>query len=535
MPNEENPTTVSGNQMYRSGHFMSNRLIITGSPTSLDNFETEVKSNSQLSSLLNLAATPTVAHPAPAPVLIFDKASESWVETELALPQLATVALGSDQLPNVLHQHYHQHLQAQGVGIRRYTIAASWDAPETVKKLRGLLDAHPDNELKRLNVFLEHIACCRTQDPGGGSPDLREYARAATTATAADFQKQPCFERIGAVPLGNWQHIGDNTTVVILDTAPHHQYLDPAAVDYFIDMAGPNNEFPPLQKLPFNPYQPCADLPQTRRKLPKLDGDYNLRATKLEPYHGLMAAGLIKYLAPQTTIILLQVLNNRGEVAGSTLASALDYITYLRESQITANGQRLISDNYVINLSLGIQRCTTEMVEACYLLEACERACVQGALLVCAAGNDSYEGHPQNPQEPAAYGYFNDTPNTNMQVIAVAATSDKPNAYAFFSNRGNLAAPGYDILLDVGANYQHDPARQHDLTRYLYWSGTSFATPQVSAACALLLNAGVPPNEVKQILWNSVSVPGNWNQVPEVHLGRALEKYDLATATLLAS
>ncbi len=510
---------IQNNALYpersmRPDHRVPRRLVVNGQPETLAKFEQALNSDSQLGALLKPSNGTSIAHPTAPPVLAWD--GRTWKEAALTLPGTAQPA----SLP--LTDHFNQHRQERPFATRRYTLNTDQPILQAAQSLYETLQKHSDSSLRRLNVFVEQLARFSLNGGGGGmpggSPDLREFARAASTATVKDFQNQDCFRRIGAAGSGAGQNQGAGVSVVILDTAPtHHAHLDPDLVDFFINMAGPDDEFAPMPVLSLDPPQACLNLNDTKSEMPPPPGERNLQNVKLEHYHGLMAASLVKQLAPQAKVVLIKVLNNQGEVSGSRLASALDYVSYLHQHGVMADDAPLIANKLVINLSLGIQRFVTENVEACYLLAECEELCKAGAVMVCAAGNDSYLGRPKNPEEPAAYGYFSDTPTTNAQVIAVAATSHEANSYAFFSNRGNLAAPGYELLLDTGKNSAH-----RDTTRYIYWSGTSFATPQVSAACALLLNAGVAPGQVKQKLWETATMPARWDGVPEINIGKVL-------------
>ena len=500
----------------RPDHYVPRRLVVSGQPDTLAKFEQALNTDGELGALLKPADGKSIVYSITPPVLAWD--GHSWKEVPLALP-------GSAQPSNLpLTEHFNQHRQQHHFATRRYTLNTEQPILQAAQSLYETLQQHTDSSFRRLSVFVEQLARFSTNGGSGGapggSPDLREFARAASAATPSDFQKQDCFQRIGAAAIGQSQNLGAGVSVVILDTAPtQHTHLDSDLVDYFIDMAGPDDEFAPLPVLPLAPPQACLNLDDTKSEmqLPPPPGERNLQNVKLEHYHGLMAASLVKQLAPQAKVVLIKVLNNQGEVSGSRLAAALAYVSYLHQHGVMAGDRPLITNKLVINLSLGIQRFVTENVEACYLLAECEELCKAGAVMVCAAGNDSYLGRPKNPEEPAAYGYFSDTPTTNAQVIAVAATSHEANNYAFFSNRGNLAAPGYELLLDTGKNSAH-----LDTTRYIYWSGTSFATPQVSAACALLLNAGVAPGQVKQKLWETATMPARWDGVPEINVGKAL-------------
>jgi subtilisin family serine protease len=120
----------------------------------------------------------------------------------------------------------------------------------------------------------------------------------------------------------------------------------------------------------------------------------------------------------------------------------------------------------VLNLSLG----GTQSSQAEQLLfDRLERA---GVTVVAAMGNEHGSGNPV--EYPAAYDH----------VLAVGAVAET-NRRSPFSNTGphiGIAAPGSNVLstLPVRASpYRPD-------TRYASWSGTSMATPHVTAAAALV-------------------------------------------------
>lgn len=143
-----------------------------------------------------------------------------------------------------------------------------------------------------------------------------------------------------------------------------------------------------------------------------------------------------------TQIIAGKVLNNSGS---GTLAKIANGITWAAD-----NGAK------VINMSLGGTSGSTA------LQNAVNYAWNKGVVVVAAAGNSNTTA----ANYPAYY--------TN--AIAVAAT-DQNDARASFSNYGSwvdIAAPG----VDVGSTYIN--------SQYVYMSGTSMASPHVSALAALV-------------------------------------------------
>lgn len=141
-------------------------------------------------------------------------------------------------------------------------------------------------------------------------------------------------------------------------------------------------------------------------------------------------------------IIAGKVLNNSGSGSLANIASG---ITWAAD-----NGAK------VINMSLGGTSGSTA------LQSAVNYAWNKGVVVVAAAGNSNTTA----ANYPAYY--------TNS--IAVAAT-DRNDARASFSNYGSwvdIAAPG----VDVGSTYIN--------SQYVYMSGTSMASPHVSALAALV-------------------------------------------------
>lgn len=175
----------------------------------------------------------------------------------------------------------------------------------------------------------------------------------------------------------------------------------------------------------------------------------------------LLAAGpnfddLIDGGAYDAQLMVLKALDAYGRGSDASVAQAIEYAV--------DHGAD------IINLSLG------QYTPDASLFSAIRYADAHGVIVVAAAGNSGSNA----PNFPAAYAEF--LPN----VIAVGATQISQNSIYMseFSNHAGTDKPynfvdalGVDIL-GIGLNGQEG-----------YWSGTSIATPYISAEAAILKQA----------------------------------------------
>jgi subtilisin family serine protease len=211
--------------------------------------------------------------------------------------------------------------------------------------------------------------------------------------------------------------------------------------------------------------------------------------------HGTMVAGIIAArgnnnqgvagVVWQTQIMPLRVLNDKGEGRVSDVVRAVDYATN--------NGAD------IINLSF-VNFIYSETLQA-----AIARAHKAGVIIVAAAGNEQAAGEGYNIDKTTIYPACYDGQLSENMVIGVVAT-DALDQKARFSSYGfhcvDIAAPGISFFSTVTlGSDRNNPTKYYDG----FWSGTSMATPLVSASLALIAQANpeLSRREIVNILFAS--------------------------------
>lgn len=215
--------------------------------------------------------------------------------------------------------------------------------------------------------------------------------------------------------------------------------------------------------------------------------------------HGLFVAGVINAVAPDTSLHLYRVLNDNGVGDEATLIQGLTEFLSVTKHRPA-----------IVNLSLGIFAPPTTTIEPLHTVLSGMKAL--STTIVAAAGNDSYLTTTYDMHLPAAYDF----------VIGVAAANTQGQR-ACYSNKGNIAAPGGD---GDTSNGQCEPPKQYfcpndpQCMLASWWNptapptmtagvGTSYATPFVSAAAALVMeqrltaNQAVAPSVIANALYDA--------------------------------
>lgn len=161
------------------------------------------------------------------------------------------------------------------------------------------------------------------------------------------------------------------------------------------------------------------------------------------------------------------VKNTKGEDA-STVADVVYAMKYAKD-----HGCR------IVNLSLGTANDSEILKSTCADLKE------NGITIVCAAGNSGTSA----PIYPADY-------DSTIGVINIDSTGNK-NSSSSYGNAKDLSAPGTKIF----STYSNG------ISAYGYLSGSSMASPVVSAAAAMLLyvDPSLKPDQIKEVLCDTAT------------------------------
>lgn len=229
---------------------------------------------------------------------------------------------------------------------------------------------------------------------------------------------------------------------------------------------------------------------------------YNNSIRKDEFGHGTHVAGIIsgsgavssdnyKGTATSAHFLSLQVLDKHGGGSMSNVMAALDWLlTYGSYFEIR-----------VVNLSLG--KAITESNETDPLVIAVENLWDAGMVVVVAAGNYGYHGNvtvtsPANSRKVITVGSLTDNgTGSDFSDDYVSSFSSRGPTFGDYVLKPDLVAPGNRIVATIptGSRLALDLSERlvacHGASCgnniYLEMSGTSMATPLVSAAVTLML------------------------------------------------
>lgn len=208
------------------------------------------------------------------------------------------------------------------------------------------------------------------------------------------------------------------------------------------------------------------------RTAPYDDNSHGTHVAGIIAGTGVASHGRYRGIAPQSNIISVKVLDDKGNGDTETVLGALKWVIEKKEEY----GIR------IVNISVGtLPKCKDE--DTSCLVEAVEQVWDTGMVVVVAAGN--------NGPDP----YTITTPGISKKVITVGSTDDNSIKDFFgrmkvnYSGRGptqacvckpEIVAPGLRVTsCNAPQGYNHKV--------YTTKSGTSMSTPIVAGAIALLL------------------------------------------------
>lgn len=244
-------------------------------------------------------------------------------------------------------------------------------------------------------------------------------------------------------------------------------------------------------------------------------GDFNGHGTHVAGIVGSHTFGVAKNI----TLVDVKCLNGKGQ------GSLISVITALEWAVNDCNEHK--EKKCVANLSLG-------SLKTHVLNKAIEEATKKGIIIVVAAGNYNMNACWVSPA-------------SSDSAITVGAFDDRFDTIAKFSNWGpcvDIFAPGVSIAslvsktsLDINKIVKNGSNKMGpqdiNISRYVAYSGTSMASPSVCGIVALLLEEGIPEDEVKEELIKR-SIKGVFNRrslmfkpnTPNAVIHNGIEKKD---------
>jgi subtilisin family serine protease len=324
-----------------------------------------------------------------------------------------------------------------------------------LESLLGIQSIEPDIQLPIPTVALNSIS--------SGLYDTALVNYYGTLVTHG-YAAQPAAQIIRLSDAQNGFNIAGKGIVAVIDTGvdPNHPVLHPVLLQGYdftrnqpgasewldVPQAQNDNSQGQEQGPVFVQQSSAAILDQSSAAI--LDGS---------PYiafgHGTMTSGLVHLVAPKAMILPLKAFSSNGTGNLSNIVAALYYAV-----QNKAN---------VVNMSFDLSYPSPA------LSQAISYANKAGVVLVAAAGNEGTSARVY----PASI---------SGSVVGIASTTDW-DARSSFSNYGSadvwIAAPGENVISTYpGGTYGSE-------------SGTSFSSPLVAGAVALMLSAKQPLNQAQ--------------------------------------
>ena len=221
-------------------------------------------------------------------------------------------------------------------------------------------------------------------------------------------------------------------------------------------------------------------------------------------------------VAPSCNLIIGKVLNQNGEGNIEHMISAIQWVLAIKT----------IYNIRILNISIGFEDKVPEK-KVKHLIDILENAWEQGLLIVAAAGNKGPAARSISPlglsKNILTVGCHDLDYQKDGVTLCETYSGRGPSIFSF--KKPDLVAPGTNI---ISTSFKCRRKGKHYIDIYEAKSGTSFATPLVSGAAALLFekNASLSPEEVKhRLCYTAVDLKEPWNKQGwgMLNIRRALE------------
>ena len=231
---------------------------------------------------------------------------------------------------------------------------------------------------------------------------------------------------------------------------------------------------------------------------------------------GYLSDGRFSGVAPSCNLIIGKVLNQNGEGNIDHMISAIQWIL----------ANQTIYNIKILNISIGFENKVSEM-KVKRLVDALESAWEQGILIVAAAGNKGPASKSISPlgfsKNILTVGCHDLDYHKDGVTLCETYSGRGPSIYSL--KKPDLVAPGTNI---ISTSSMCRRKGKHFIDIYEAKSGTSFATPLVSGAAALLLekNTSMTPGDLKhRLCYTAVDLKEPWNKQGwgMLNISRALE------------
>lgn len=219
--------------------------------------------------------------------------------------------------------------------------------------------------------------------------------------------------------------------------------------------------------------------------------------------NGRLSDGLYQGIAPRCNLVVGKVLDHNGDGDLEDMIAAIDWVI--------ENKERLRIR--ILNISIGLNKEGKQNLEK-RSIAAVERACMEGLVVVTAAGNKGPKEMTISPigasDKVITVGCHDGGFYGNKVTPCEEYSGRGPTDYAL--RKPDLVAPGTEI---ISCNSKIKRGSKGYQNPYTAKSGTSMATPIVAGACALLLEK--EPNltieEVKRkIIYSATDLQEAWSK-----------------------